>query len=139
MRTLGEFYRDEVLSQPDLVEVELPRGEGEVRIEPEIFGWRLYKGKNYIECSSEIIARYLKVFLDARQSSIKMPKDERYLDELVPKLEKLKAKMDRIINKYAEDFINPYMKEKLLDTVWYKLMKEGYEAEEKLNMDMDEA
>lgn len=133
VETLGEFYRDNILNQPNLIEVKMPRGEGEIRIEQEIFGWRLYRGKKYIECKSEAIARYLKVFLEARQSYIRMPQDEEYLQSIVPELEHLKKCIDEIVNDYAEGILNQSKRERLLSLVWYKLMHEGYEAEEKLD------
>ncbi|MHA1746045.1 MAG: hypothetical protein ACTSWW_08590 [Promethearchaeota archaeon] len=133
METLGEWYRDNVLNQPDIVEVELPWGNGEVRIEREIFGWRLYNGKKYIECSTEEEARYLKVFLDIGQPRIRMPKNLEYLKKILPDLELVKNKSDQVISDHLDGILNSRTRQKLFDLIWYKLMLPGFEAEEKLD------
>jgi len=132
MQTIGEWYRDNVLNQPNLVQVELPNGDGEIRIEAEIFGWRLYHGKKYIECSSEIIARYLQAFLIARVSNIRMPQDEEYLKKVIPQLEEVIADTVDWLTFRTDGILNISRREKLLDLVWYKMMREGWEVEEQL-------
>ncbi|MCX6639602.1 MAG: hypothetical protein NTW14_03850 [bacterium] len=132
MELMGEWYRDKVLNQQDLVEIDLPRGDGEIRIENELFCWRLYRGKNYIECATEEQARYLKVWLTSRQCDIFMPTDENYLKEILPDLEEVKEITDEVIEEKTDGIISYRKREKLLNLIWYKVMKDSFEAEEKV-------
>jgi len=133
MQTIGEWYRDNVLHRDDLIEVEMPYSPGgEPHIVPELFCWRLYHGKKYIECSTEMRARYLKAFMDARVNRIRMPQDEEYLKKVVPQLEEVIADTVDWLTFRTDGILNISRREKLLDLVWYKMMREGWEAEEQL-------
>ena len=65
MKTLGEFYKEKVLSHKNLINRKLPENSDTIKIERDLFGWKLYSGKNFIECRSEDEGRFLKVFLEA--------------------------------------------------------------------------
>ena len=132
MRTIGEWYRDNVLNHPEWVEVDLPNGQGEIRIERQLFSWFLYHGKKYIECQTEEEARYLKAFLQAERPFIKMPKDREYLRQILPDLERLMRRTLEFVEDYTAGILNDSKREKVISLFWYKAMREGYEAEEKL-------
>lgn len=53
MLTIGEFYREKILSRPDLIKAGLPYRKGEIKIIKDLFGWKLYVGKEFVECKSE--------------------------------------------------------------------------------------
>ena len=123
MRTLGEFYREKLSSRSDLIEKTFENNFGEIKIEQDLFGWKLYSDKKYFECKSEEEARYLKVFFEAGVESIKVPKDDKYLKNILPELENLKMKIDKIINSYLETILNRQIMEKLKQEVFAELMK----------------
>ena len=123
MKTLGEFYREKILSREDLITRELPNNSGEIKIERDLFGWRLYSGKNFIECRSEEEACYLKVFMDAGMTEICIPKDEEYLKIILPELEHLKTRIDEIINSYLESIMGVKTKAQLKHSVFMEMMK----------------
>ena len=79
MKTLGEFYKEKVLCHKNLITRKLPENSDLIKIERDLFGWKLYSGKNFIECRSEDEARYLKVFLEAGLTKVRVPKDDEYL------------------------------------------------------------
>lgn len=60
MKLIGEFYREKILSLPKrkLSKKELSDNSGEIKVERDLFGWKLYSGKNFIECRSEEEARF---------------------------------------------------------------------------------
>ena len=116
--TLGKFYQERILTHKPLRTRSLPRVPGEVKLEQELFGWRLSSGREHIDCASEMEARYLKVWLEAGLDSIKIPKDEAYLGEIVPKLESLKQKIDEIFEDYLGSILDPKLRQRLLHQLW---------------------
>jgi hypothetical protein len=125
MKRIGEFYREKVLSLPkkSLIKKILPNNSGDVKIEKDLFGWRLYSGKNFIQCRSEEEARYLKVFLDAGLREVYVPKDNEYLKSILPELEKLKAKTDEIINFYIDGILDRKIRERVKREVYIEITK----------------
>lgn len=125
MRTIGQYYREKVLSLPKkkLKKVELPASFDDARIEKDLFGWKLYSRKEFITCRSEEEARYLKVFLDAGVQETYVPKDEEYLKEILPRLEKIKNKIEEIINFYAESILDRKIRERLRHEVYLEVTK----------------
>lgn len=125
MRTIGQFYKEKVLCLPKnkIKRVELPSSSNETRIEQDLFGWKLYSGKDFIECRSEEEARYLKVFLDAGVTEVCVPKEDEYLKSILPELENLKRKIDEILNSYLETILNRKIREQLKHEVFMELTK----------------
>lgn len=123
MKTLGEFYREKVLSHKGKSTKILPNGSGEIKIEQDLFGWKLYSGKEFFECRSEEEARYLMVFLDAGLTEVYVPKDDEYLKSILPDLEKLKAKIDGVINSYLETILNRRIRERVKQEVFAEITK----------------
>jgi hypothetical protein len=125
MRTIGRFYREEILSLPPekLAPIELPTSWDDTRIEKDLFGWKLYFGEDFIECRSEEEARYLKVFIDSRVAEVFVPKDDQDLKTILPKLENLKRKIDEIVNSYLETVLNRKIRERIRHEVFVELTK----------------
>lgn len=123
MQTLGEFYREKILSREDLITRESPDSSGEIKIEKDLFGWKLYSGKYLIECRSGEEARYLKVFLEAGMKSVSIPKDDEYLKAILPELERLKARIDQIIHFYIEAVLNRKIRAEVRHRVWTEMLK----------------
>jgi type I restriction-modification system DNA methylase subunit len=121
--TLGKFYREKVLTRKPLYTKKLPKVSGELRIEQELFGWRLSWDRKYINCVSELEARYLKVWLEAGLETVKMPKDENYLKDIVPELETLKKKTDEVFHNYLSSIVNPKIQQRLLHQLWQEVTK----------------
>jgi hypothetical protein len=123
MMTLGEFYREKILLHKNLITRKLPENSDTIRIERDLFGWKLYSGKNFIECRSEDEARFLKVFLEAGLEKVRVPKDDKYLRMVLPELETLKSKIDKIINSYAESILDAKIRKRLKEEVWSEISK----------------
>jgi len=121
--TLGKFYRDKILTHKPLRSRSLLKIPGEVRLERELFGWRLSSGREHLDCTSETEARYLKVWLEAAQESIKIPKDEDYLKDIVPELESLKQKTDEVFEDYLGSILDPRLRQRLLHQLWQEATK----------------
>jgi hypothetical protein len=125
MKLIGEFYREKVLSLPkrSLFKKELSDNSGETKIERDLFGWKLFSGKNFIECRSEEEARYLKILLDLGFTEIYVPKDDAYLKDILPELERLKTRTDEILNSYLETILDRKIKERLRYEVYMEITK----------------
>jgi hypothetical protein len=125
MKTIGEFYRERVLSLPKKVlsKKELPNDSGEIKVERDLFGWKLYAGKNFIECRSEEEARYLKIFVDLGVQEIFVPKDDTDLKSVLPELERIKTKVDEILNSYLETILDRKIRERLKYEVYMEVAK----------------
>jgi len=123
MKTLGEFYREKILSREDLITRELPSNFGEIKIDRDLFGWKLYSGKNFIECRSEEEARYMKILFEAGFNEVYIPKDDLYLKSILPELETLKKKIDEIINDYLETVMSRKIRERVRYGVYMEIIK----------------
>ena len=121
--TLGKFYRENILTQRALSTRNLPKATGEIKIEQDLLGWRLRYGRKYIECHSEEEARYLKIFLEVGLDEVKIPEDEEYLRGILPKIEDLKTRTDKIINSYLESIVNPRGRAKIEHQLWMEIWK----------------
>lgn len=97
----GVYYADKVLSlgRENLVKRELVGYScfGELRMEQDLFGWKVHTRRRVFECDSELEARYLMIFLELGWREIYVPKDANYLAEIMPRLEFLKARLDKIL------------------------------------------
>jgi type I restriction-modification system DNA methylase subunit len=121
--TLGKFYKEKVLSQKSLYTKTLPKATDEIEIKQSLLGWRLYSGKNDIDCASELEARYLKVWLEAGLEEVKVPKDEAYLKAIGPELENLKTKIDTIVNAHLSFIANLKTRDRLLHRLWQEITR----------------
>ena len=121
--TLGRFYREKVLTCKPLRTKSLPKVPGDVKLEQELFGWRLSSGREHIDCTSETEGRYLKVWLEAGLDSVKIPKDEDYLEEIVPKLESLKQKTDEVFEDYLGSILDSKLRQRLLHQLWQEVTR----------------
>lgn len=123
MKTLGEFYREKILSRDDLIIRDLPMNRGESNVVKDLFGWKLYSGKEVIECSSKEEARYLKVFYDAGMTEIAVPGDQEFLASIVDELENMKKRIDQIINQYLNSVMSRKIREQVRYEVYQELVK----------------
>jgi hypothetical protein len=125
MKFIGAYYKETILSLPKrlLFKRELPGNTDEIKIERDLFGWKLLSGKDLIECRSEEEARYLKVFLDLGFKEIYVPKDEVYLKSILPELERLKTRADEILNSYLETILDRKVRERLKHEVYMEISK----------------
>ena len=121
--TLGNFYRKKILTHKPLRTKSLPKVSGEVKLEQELFGWRLSSGREHVDCASEMEARYLKVWLEVGLDSIKMPKDEGYLGEVVSELENLKQKANEVFEDYLGSILDSKLRQRLLHQLWQEAAK----------------
>jgi hypothetical protein len=121
--TLGVFFKSEIAQQKPLTNKTIPRFTGDVRIVNELFDWYLYLGNKKVKCNSELEARYLKVWAEAGLEQVKIPKDEKALKTIVPKLEKLKANIDKIVQSYLNSILDRKTRVKIAHFVWTELVR----------------
>ena len=123
MRTIGEFYKEEILPRKGLVIQQLPTNAGETGIVRDLFGWRLFSGKESIECRSEEEARYLKVFLDVGLTEVGVPDDDEFLKAILPKLERLKSRTFEIIDSYLATVLDRRVREQVRHEILAEITK----------------
>ncbi|MDQ6786252.1 MAG: hypothetical protein M3033_05465 [Acidobacteriota bacterium] len=97
-KPFGDLYNELVLTRKDLKEVELfgtvcPR---ETEIAADLFGLKIVFGKHQIDCDTELEARFLRIFAELGWREVKMPRDEKYLAKILPEIEALKERADRL-------------------------------------------
>lgn len=131
MQLLSQFYMDKIISlgKDKLILKELPydrRGDDVIKIEQELFSWRLYHGHKYIQCASEAEAEYLKIFMEARLSSVAIPKDEKYLKKVLPELKELKRKHDDIIEDHIDTLFSRKLRDQALSQIWSDIFGDEY-------------
>lgn len=126
MRSLAQFYRERVLSFSDRKRRRLPamKTGGEIRIEPGLFGWRLVVCRRTLTCRSEVEARFLKLALELGLEEIEVPADDRYLAEILPEFEQLKAGVDAVMNRYLDGVSSRQMRTQIRQRVYTRLFRE---------------
>lgn len=123
MKTLGEFYRERVLSQKGLDKREMPVGNGRCEVVKDLFGWKLVIDRSSVPCRSEAEARFLKVYVDAGMTEVAIPKDDTYLEQILPELERLKVRTDEIIESYLDTIPDRRVRERLRQEVFAGLLE----------------
>ena len=122
-QTLGRFFEEQVLSHTPVEIRSLPPAGGEIRIQQTLMGWRLYAGKESIDCASELEARFLKVWLEAGLDEVKVPQNKGDLEAIVPELESLKQKIDEITAPYLNSIVNVKTRDRILRQLWQEVTK----------------
>jgi hypothetical protein len=79
-------------------------------------------GGAHIDCSTELEARYLKVWTYVGMDRVKMHEDQSYLDEIISDLEKLKEKNDEIVESYLDSIVDIRTQAKMRDLIWQEIM-----------------
>jgi hypothetical protein len=55
--------------------------------------------------------------------SVKIPKDEDYLEEIVPELESLKQRTNEVFEDYLGSILDPKLRQRLLHQLWQEVIK----------------
>ncbi len=121
--TLGKFYKEKILCHEPLSTKKLPKQSGKIKLEQNLYEYRLYIGKKYVVCASELEARYLRVWLEAGMDSIKIPKDKKYLMTVVPELENLKRQISSVINLDLDLIFDRKTRAKIEHQLWKAILK----------------
>ncbi len=124
MQTLGKFYKEKVLclKRKERILKEFPDRRGDSKIVKDLFGWKLYYGKDFIECRSGEEARFLEVYFDVGMNEVFVPADLEYLKSIVDRLEDLKRKMDEIISLYLDGVVSHKIKERVKHAVYREIL-----------------
>ncbi|MCX7778767.1 MAG: N-6 DNA methylase [Patescibacteria group bacterium] len=121
--TLKKFYKEKILYRKDLILKKLPSKIDKLKIRKSTLGWVLdYKKNNFINCRSEIEARYLKIWLEVGAQSIKIPKSQKYLEKIIDDLERTKSNIDGIIKDYLDSILDQKIKNQILYQIWQRII-----------------
>lgn len=132
MKTIGEFYKEKILPLPENMRTmrEIPYSFPEnVEIKKELFGWKIFytrtgrKSLEVIECRSKEEAKYLEILIDSGMREIFVPNDDEYIKVILPELEKIKTKVDEILNSYLETILDRKIRERLKYEVFMEITK----------------
>ncbi|MDP8202044.1 MAG: N-6 DNA methylase [Candidatus Tenebribacter burtonii] len=121
--TLGSFYKKNILNQKKIKKIKLPNIGLNIfpNIDKELMGWRLYYSKkDFIICDTEEEARFIKIFIDTEIEELSVPTDTNYLSSIISNLEKIKEKVDDIINESVETIYST----KLRNNLRHQLIRE---------------
>ena len=129
---VGEYHRDTVLSLPESQrkQMDLPTWRDDVEIVNEIFGWVLQRGKEKIECRSENEARYIYALWSFGWTDFWVPTDDKYLAEILPRLLKLKAGHDRVLERGISIYSSKKVREELRRRMYLKVTLREKDDEE---------
>jgi hypothetical protein len=120
---LLKFYQTRVKNYNPTVIRSLPDGSGEVKINHELFGWRLSRDNQYVDCNSELEARYLKVWMEMGLTTIVAPENEEGLKKLVPDLEALTQKINAIFESHLNSIVAAKLKDQLRQLLLSEVIK----------------
>ncbi|MEJ5351869.1 MAG: hypothetical protein WHS65_09780 [Melioribacteraceae bacterium] len=125
MKKIGQFYREKILSLPENLRIKrvIPINPNKIKIEKDLFGWKIIMDNEIIECNSEEEARYIQVFTDIGMDEIFVPKDLEYLKQILPELEELKRKTEEIIEMNLDGIRDPRIRAKVRYEVYLEITK----------------
>jgi len=120
-KSLKKWYEEKILSRNDLEIKELPEIGNNLTIEKGLYDWKIKGDKGSLQCTSEVEAEYLKIWLEIGSKSIGIPKDEVYLSKVTAELKTLKKEIDDIINSYLGSILDNKLKSQILYRVWQSI------------------
>ncbi len=114
MELIGEYHRDKVLCLPknQRKQMDLPTWRNAVVVN-ELFGWVVRQGKEMIECRSEAEARYIWALWSYDWTDFWVPTDDKYLEEILPRLLVLKKGHDEFIQERIQLYSNRRFRQEL--------------------------
>jgi len=121
---LRKIYQE--ICKKECYERELFGKLGEVSIEKELFGFLLKMGEQTIKCNDESEAEYLKVFAEMGLKTIKIPKEQNLLKEIIPRFQEYKEKVNNAIQSKLEEY--PSIKKNAnreIPTVYQEILTEN--------------
>ncbi len=115
MQLIGSYYKEKVQSLPENQrrQLDLPNWKPDTKIVNELFGYTIYCGKERISCRSENEARYIYSLWSYEWTDFWVPTDDKYLEEILPKLLSLKKGHDEIIHQKTHFYTNTRIKNEL--------------------------
>jgi len=120
--TLGKFYKEKILSQKHYFK-KLPSKGKKIRIDQTLLGWLLISDKKHLACASEEQARYLKIWIETGLEKVAIPNDDNYLKLILPELEKVFTKIEKIINSFAYSIVDQKTRQRILQKLWQEVVK----------------
>ncbi|HOP47352.1 MAG TPA: N-6 DNA methylase [Desulfobacteraceae bacterium] len=119
-----KFYDEKILSNKELKEVKVFSATKEVAIENSLFGWKIVSGKKAVHCVNEEEARYLKVWIDSGlMEEVKVPTDQKYLQSILPELEKMQARILKVISDHIDSISSQKIRKEILNHLQRKLFE----------------
>ncbi len=115
--TIGNFYKTKILSLKELKDIKLFKPGKKVETEKGIFGWRVKSGKKYIDCTSEEEAQYIKIFIESGFEEIKIPKDQTYINQILPELKSIREATDKTLSTYLSSITQRKLREKIKNII----------------------
>jgi len=123
---LVTFYKSHIATT-SCSSIDLPERAEPVEIEKSLFGWRLKIGKKVIDCSSEVQARYLRVFTEMGWDKAVVPKDSDYLSSIIDQWEHLFSIVQATLEEYTSSILQNKTRDLLTHTVWAKIREQMVE------------
>lgn len=120
------FYKNRI-AKTSCYSIDLPERAEPIEIEKSLFGWRLKVGRKVIDCSSEVQARYLRVFAEMGWDKAVVPKDSDYLVIIIDLWENLFEKAQAALEEYTSSILQNKTRDLLTHTVWAKLREQMIE------------
>lgn len=132
MQLIGVYHKEKVLSLPKnkRKQMDLPTWRDDVEIVNELFGWVLKRGKEKIECRSEEEARYIYALWSFEWTDFWVPKDDKYLAEILPRLLKLKEGHDEVVEEKTSFYSRRSIREELRRQIYLAVTLRDEEEEE---------
>jgi len=126
---LVAFYKSSITAVP-CTSLDLPERAEPIEMENSLFGWRLKIGRKFIDCSSEIQARYLRVFAEMGWDRAVVPKDSNYLATIIDQWENLFDKAHVTLEEYTSSILQNKTRDLLIHKVWATLREKMHHGPE---------
>jgi type I restriction-modification system DNA methylase subunit len=123
---LVTFYKNHIVTT-SCSSIDIPNRIEPIEMENSLFGWRLKIGRKVIDCSSEVLGRYLRVFAEMGWDKAVVPKDSDYLATIVDQWENLFEKAQATLEEYISSILQNKTRDLLTHTVWAKLREQMIE------------
>jgi len=118
---LGRFYKKHVLGKENPETVVLPEYNPSLKVQQTLLGFRLTGGKTDIDFEDKEEAEYALFFCKARWPEVKMPRERKALQDILPKLRKIGEDVEEAIGYYTEGLLDNKLQDEVDRRVWQQV------------------
>ena len=103
---------------------DLPLYKGPAIPENTLLGWRVKSGSSILECSSEVEARYYRIFIEMRMDAAPVPTKEILNSVSLRNMESLFSKIDSVLTEINSSILQRRIRDRFIRIFWAHLREE---------------
>ena len=121
--TFANFYKDNILTQKINI-INIPRFKDRIQITKTLVGYSVTDKKERVKCNSYDEAKYIALLATMGMEKIAIPKDENYLKQIIPKLEKTTDMIKEELENYSSSIVDKKLQIEIKQKVMSAIINE---------------